>query len=86
MLTRGKKKATLSDPSELVFEDGAPCFRSSGVINLQSIYRFFKRAHSSFCLRSQDTIICRVEPRVKLKIRIKDNSSALCAYVQDLVE
>lgn len=34
MLTRGKKKATPSDPSELVFEDGAPCFRSSGVINL----------------------------------------------------
>ena len=34
MLTRGKKKATPSDPSELVFEDSAPCFRSSGVINL----------------------------------------------------
>lgn len=57
MLTRGKKKATPSDPSELVFEDGAPCFRSSDVINLESIYRFFKRAHSRFCLRSHDTII-----------------------------
>ena len=34
MFTRGKKKATLSDPSELVFEDGAPCFPSNGVINL----------------------------------------------------
>ena len=48
MLTRGKKKATLSDPSELVFEDGAPCFRSSGVINLQSIYRFLKEPTVAF--------------------------------------
>ena len=33
MFTRGKK-ATFSDRIELVFEDRAPCFPSSGVINL----------------------------------------------------